>query len=74
MDALYPGSKFILTVRDPERWLASSVRDFAERDLPMRQLIYGVGHPKGHEALYRERMLRHNPEVAEYFATGPAIC
>ncbi len=60
MDALYPGSKFILTVRDPDRWLESSVRDFGERDSPMRQLIYGVGHPKGNEALYRERMLRHN--------------
>ena len=71
MDALYPGSKFILTVRDPERWLQSSVRDFAERDSPMRQLIYGVGHPKGHEALYRERMLRHNREVAAYFRDRP---
>ena len=60
MDALYPGSKFILTVRDPERRLESSVRHFAEQDSPMRQLIYGVGHPKGHEALYGERMLRHN--------------
>ena len=37
----------------------------------MRQLIYGVGHPKGHEALYRERMLRHNREVAEYFRDRP---
>ena len=56
MDALYPGSKFILTVRDPDRWVASAVRDFAERDTPMRQLIYGVGHPKGNEALYVARM------------------
>ncbi|MFO1142508.1 MAG: sulfotransferase [Amaricoccus sp.] len=71
MDALYPGSKFVLTVRDPERWIASAVRDFAERDSPMRQLIYGVGHPKGHEALYIARMQAHNAEVAEYFRDRP---
>ena len=71
MDALYPGSKFVLTVRDPDRWVASAVRDFAERDSPMRQLIYGVGHPKGHEALYVARMQAHNAEVAEYFRDRP---
>jgi hypothetical protein len=71
MDALHPGSKFILTVRDPQRWVRSNVRHFGERDTPMRQLIYGVGHPEGNEQVYVDRMLSHNREVAEYFAGRP---
>ena len=28
MDALYPGAKFILTVRDEDKWLASNLKHF----------------------------------------------
>jgi hypothetical protein len=71
MDARYPGSKFILTVRDESQWIESNVAHFGTTDTPMRTLIYGVGHPKGNEAVYVERMRRHNQEVAEYFGDRP---
>ena len=71
MDALHPGSKFVLTVRDPDRWLASAVRHFGARDTPMREWIYGVGHPAGNEDVYRARYVAHNFEVQRYFAGRP---
>jgi hypothetical protein len=71
MDARHPGSRFILSVRDPETWVASNVRHFGTRETQMRRLIYGAGCPQGNEAVYVERMLRHNREVAEHFADRP---
>ncbi len=73
MDGLYPGSKFILTVRDEDKWYSSNLKHFGTEATPMRELIYGKGNgfPEGHEALYKERMRRHNREVAAYFAGRP---
>jgi len=73
IDARYPGSKFVLTVRDPDKWLASQVRHFGTATTPMRELIYGSGHgcPIGNEAIYEARYERHNAEVREYFAGRP---
>lgn len=73
MDALYPGARFILTVRDEDKWFASNLKHFGTDPSPMRELIYGPGNgfPEGHEALYKERMRQHNREVAEYFAVRP---
>jgi Sulfotransferase domain len=71
MDARYPGSKFILTVRDEASWIESNAAHFADTDTPMRTLIYGVGHPRGNEEIYVERMRRHNAEVREYFRDRP---
>jgi Sulfotransferase domain len=49
LDALYPGSRFILTVRDIQSWLASTERFFAKDPHPVeswrqevRLRIYGV--------------------------------
>lgn len=67
LDAKYPNSKFILVIRAPEDWIRSAVDDFGVYDNPIHQLIYGVGHPKGHEDLWIERYQRHNREVHEYF-------
>ena len=44
LDAMCPGSKFILTLRDPEPWIRSQVRHFGRSETPMRRWIYGVGH------------------------------
>lgn len=63
----YPDGKFVLTVRDTDKWLASMVGFFKERDSPMRAWIYGVGVARGNEAIYRERFERHNREVCEFF-------
>lgn len=68
LDERYPGSKFILTIRNPEKWIQSQVKHFGSKVTPMREWIYGVGCPKGNEAIYLDRYNKHNQEVREYFA------
>lgn len=70
-DQRWPGSKFILTRREITAWTRSVVRHFGTRDTPMRELIYGVGHPFGNEDLYRDRHLRHVAEVRAWFRDRP---
>ena len=72
LDARYPGSKFILTVRTPEEWIRSLVGHFGTTDTPMRAWIYGVGHPQGHETLYLKRYEQHNRDVQAHFKHRPA--
>jgi hypothetical protein len=71
LDEHYPGSKFILIDRDPDEWLRSAIKHFADRDTEMRKWIYGVGHPLDNEEIYLERYNRHNTEVREYFKDRP---
>ena len=73
MDEKYPDAKFILTLRDPDRWIASAVRHFENRRSPMRALIYGedAATPIGNEAHYVAVMKRHNAEVLDYFRDRP---
>jgi len=71
LDEKHPGSRFILTVRSPESWIRSQVRDFARKETPMRQWIYGAGCPAGNEEIYLARYRRHNEEVLAYFADRP---
>jgi hypothetical protein len=70
LDVRCPGSRFILTVRDSNRWIESVLRHFGGAQTPMRELIYGPGRgdPKGNEAHYVDRYERHNAEVKAYFA------
>jgi hypothetical protein len=69
LDAHFPGSRFVLTVRDPQRWMASVVSHFGDLSTPMREWIYeGHGAPRGNEAAYLKRYERHNREVREYFS------
>ncbi len=67
LDREFPGSRFILTVRETESWLRSVVGYFGTKETPMRRWIYGHGSPVGQEAVYRERYERHQREVTEYF-------
>jgi len=67
LDQRFPGSKFILTLRPTDEWIKSVVNHFSEEETPMREWIYGVGHPKGNEDIYVARYDRHNREVLEYF-------
>lgn len=69
MDVVFPGSKFILTVRDTDKWLKSAVDHFGTAVTPMREWIYGVGYgsPVGNEARYAQRIESHNAEVRAYF-------
>jgi Sulfotransferase domain len=71
MDAKYPGSKFILSLRDSESWIKSQVEHFGSEETPMRKWIYGVGCPKGNETIYLSRFESHNKEVLDYFDNRP---
>ncbi len=82
LDAAYPGSKFVLTVRDEQKWL-NSVRNHWDHDRnkfradwahdpfthKVHKLVYGQ---KGFEPeLFLTRYRRHNAEVLEYFKHRP---
>ena len=66
-DKRYKGCKFILTLREEEKWIKSVVNHFGEKHTEMRRWIYGVGYPKGNESIYLDRYRLHNREVMEYF-------
>ncbi len=68
LDRAFPGSKFILTIRDTDEWWVSLLRHFGGKTTEMRTWIYGVGDPRGHEDLYKKRYEAHNAEVLEYFS------
>jgi hypothetical protein len=82
LDAAYPGSKFILTVRDEQAWLKSVERLFDPRYNPTRWEwdVWPISNLL-HRALYGRidfdartmlnRYRRHNDEVCEYFADRP---
>jgi len=73
LDARYPDSKFILTLRNPESWLRSVVAHFGGSVTPMREWIYGPGggDPIGNEERYTARYEQHNAEALKYFAGRP---
>ena len=73
LDRKFPGNKFILTIRDTDKWLNSAVRHFGRKETAMRRWIYGAeyGCPEGNEEVYRERFDRHNREVQDYFRDRP---
>jgi hypothetical protein len=82
LDKAYPGSKFILTVRDEVDWLQSVKKLWDYKYNPTRHLwdIYPISNQL-HTALYGqkdfdalvflERYRRHNAEVREYFKDRP---
>ena len=71
LDQLFPGSRFILTVRPVQSWIQSAVRHFSGSTTPMRDWIYGVGDAAGRESHFIERYVEHNREVEEYFKQRP---
>jgi len=71
LDKAYPGSRFILTVRDEDAWLASASRHFKDADIHLHRWLYGNGRLWGNEDTYLERFRRHYAEVADYFANRP---
>ncbi len=72
LDAKFPGSRFILTVRPANDWIKSVVDHFGTTDTPMRSWIYGVGHPVDNEPTYLRRYDKHNWDVVEYFQSRPS--
>jgi hypothetical protein len=71
LDKKFPDSKFILTVRDEDKWIKSIINHFGSVDSNMRRWIYGIGYPLGNEELYLKVYKKHNAEVMEYFSARP---
>lgn len=71
LDKWYPGSKFILTVRDQQQWMESVTRYFTNTDSVWRSFLYGHSVPAGHEQEYLEVYNKHNADVLDYFKDRP---
>lgn len=83
LDKAYPGSKFILTVRDEDKWIKSVRNHWDPERNPFRKSwdsdpfthkihreVYG--QKWFHEYTFRQRYRRHNEEVYSYFNNGCA--
>ena len=70
LDEAYPGSKFILTVRDPEKWFASIEGHFGANEGEMQAFVYGrkAAAPAGNKARYIETLQAHEAAVRAHFA------
>ncbi len=73
LDAAYPGSRFILTDRDPERWYRSASRFHDGPHSPMLDFIYGQKNFEISEnrAAALSRFNAHNEGVRTYFKDRP---
>ncbi|MFZ5616426.1 MAG: sulfotransferase family protein [Pseudomonadota bacterium] len=73
LDAAYPGSKFILTVRSEDRWFASIEKHFGDRANEMQAFIYGgdAAAPAGNRARYLDVYAKHERDVRAHFADRP---
>ncbi|MCF8260968.1 MAG: hypothetical protein K9J12_09355 [Melioribacteraceae bacterium] len=70
IDKLYPGSKFILTVRKSEEaWLKSLKKHSLKTDpsLHCRKLAYGFSYPHRHKTEHLNFYRKHNTDVRNYF-------
>ena len=76
IDENYPGSRFILTVRDPKEWIRSCIRYYRYRQIyPMRAWMFGEhANPASSDAA-RNTWLRayreHNEAVRRHFRERP---
>ena len=71
LDQEFPNSRFILTIRESDKWIHSAVNHFGTIPGRMQEWIYNQGYPGGYEEIYLERYERHNREVIEYFKDRP---
>lgn len=71
LDRRFPGSKFILTVRDERRWFDSAVRYFGQSESDLRAWIYGAARPVGNEKCWVERYRDHIVQVKAHFRHRP---
>lgn len=75
-DAWFPGTRFILTVRNSSSWIRSYRAQLArvpESELwnRRRRLLYGLPFPAVSDDALIERYERHNAEILDYFRTRP---
>jgi hypothetical protein len=81
LDIAYPGSKFILTIRDEQQWIDSIRAHWSDKNPfrsqwdtdPFTHRVHTelYGRRKFDEQVMRERYRRHNAEVIEYFKGRP---
>lgn len=76
LDQRYPNSRFVLTVRDTDRWWRSYQNMVTNKKTrpdigEIRKIIYGFEDGLQHKQAYIERYERHNAEVLHYFAQRP---
>ena len=71
LDTLFPGSKFILSLREETGWIRSIVNHFNSTPSEMIQFIYHHPYPAGNENDFLSVYLKHNEEVLEYFSNRP---
>jgi Sulfotransferase domain len=72
LDGRFPGSKFVLTTRDPDSWLRSHERHFSAeggRKIPERYRI--ADYAEQRDQILRDYQAR-NEEVRSYFSDRPA--
>lgn len=74
LDAAFPDSRFILTLRDETSWLASYTRLHDRAHPRTIEWLYGPGPgPASDPDRYLERYRAHNRDVIEHFRTRPNL-
>jgi len=82
LDEAYPGSKFILTVRNEDEWIESVRKFWTNEGNPERWVwdidgfshkMHGIvyGRADFDEQTFREVYRKHNADVCEYFKDNP---
>lgn len=77
LDERFPGSRFVLTVRDPQRWLTSYVGMRSREGPPdekldrVRDTIYGFHDVGPRDPRLLEVYERHNRDVRAHFRDRP---
>ena len=75
MDAVFADSRFVMTTRDPERWLASYRAMLAAENPPapevraIRCQLFGVDLEIASDEELVARFIRHNTDIIEHFKT-----
>ncbi len=69
LDQLFPGSKFVLTVRDRQRWIASLLRHYGDRESDVLEWLYGCRTVTGNEDRCLAVYEAHNAAVRRHFAS-----
>ena len=67
LHALYPDAKFILTIRNTEKWIKSVINYFAGIKFPLHEKIYNVPCAEGYESVYKRVYEAHNKDVISFF-------
>ncbi len=73
LDDAFPGSKFILTVREPDVWFQSLDNHFGHQATELNAFAYGreFAHARGHKDQWVSVFEAHNEAVRDYFQARP---